>query len=132
MSIEIKSFDKRNVERVRAEVLASVEAVMHKYGVKTSYKGGRYSPERFSLNIDLDILAESSSGEEMPASFPRDAVRVGLPSDCYGKVCVLRGLRYKITGIKTRNRKYPVLATSLADGRQYKLPVASVRAGLTD
>jgi hypothetical protein len=131
MSIEIKSFDKRNVEKVQREVMAAVEAVMHKYGVKPNYKGGRYSPVRFSLNIDLDLLAESPSGEEMPASFPRDAMRVGLPAHCYGKVCVVNGRRYKITGIKTRNRKYPVLATLLVDGKQYKLPVSSVRAGLT-
>ena len=131
MSIKIKSFDKKNCETIRAEVMAAVAAVMHKYDLSATYKGGRFSNERFSVNLDLDVLAVASSGEEMPASFPKDAARVGLPSDSYGKLFKLRGTLYKITGIKTRNRKYPVLAKNLLDGKQYKLPVSSVVAGLT-
>ena len=129
-----QKFDKSNVEVIRRDVMAAVQMALAKHGIDPEYMGGRYSPERFSVKIDLNIMAESEDGADMPASFPKDAVRVGLPRDCFGSVFTLRGVKYKVRGIKTRNRKYPVLATALSGpkaGSSYKLDPSSVSRALS-
>jgi len=127
-------FDKSNVEAVRREVMDAVKMVLAKRGIDPAYMGGRYSAEKFSLKIDLNIMAESTTGEAMPASFPKDAARVGIPSNCFGKEFDLRGIRYRVCGVKTRNRKYPVIATALSGpkrGYDYKLDAYSVSRALS-
>lgn len=130
----MKKFDKSNVEAVRREVMDAVKMVLAKRGIDPAYMGGRYSDEKFSLKIDLNIMAESSMGEAMPASFPKDAARVGIPINCFGREFDLRGIRYRVCGIKTRNRKYPVIATALSGpkrGYDYKLDAGSVSRALS-
>ena len=130
----IRKFDKSNVEDIRKDVVAAIQMALAKHGIEPTYQGGRYSPEKFSIKIDLNIMAESESGEEMPASFPGDAARVGIPKNCYGLEFNYRGARYKVSGVKTRNRKYPVLAqclTGVGSGRIYKMDPGTVNRALS-
>ena len=131
----ITKFDRGNVEDVRREAMAAVNAALAAYGLQTAYAGGRYSDDKFSIKIDLNIMAESESGEAMPASFPRDAARCGLPADCYGAEFSFRGDRYKVCGIKPRNRKYPVICermTGFGSGRNYKMEIWCVKNALSN
>ena len=57
------------------------------------------------------------------------ASRLGLPSDVIGRQVRLGRSTYTVTGFKTNNRKYPVLATN-QNGKAYKLSVQQVMQGL--
>ena len=41
------------------------------------------------------------------------------------------GSRFRVSGIKLRNKKYPVLAIKIDTGGTYKFPVAIVRQSVT-
>ena len=57
------------------------------------------------------------------------ASRLGLPSDVVGRKVRLGRSTYTVIGFKTRNTKYPVLATN-QNGKGYKLSVQDVMQGL--
>jgi len=48
------------------------------------------------------------------------------PSD-FGKKFISGKSSFRISGIKPTNRKYPVLAERVSDGKTYKFPVESVK-----
>jgi hypothetical protein len=125
--MKMTEIDRTSCLKLRTEALDALKVVADKYGLAVSHKGGRFSPENYTLNIDFTVLT-GDGPDAIPATFARDAARVGIPTDCYGKTFTSRGKTFKITGIKTRNRKYPVLATSLVDGRSYKFDTWTVSA----
>jgi len=56
--------------------------------------------------------------------------RYGFEPEHLGKIFHLGKNSYKITGLKTANRKYPILADSLINGKSYKFEAAAVKMAL--
>tara|TARA_Y100000310_G_scaffold91693_4_gene89163 strand:+ start:1175 stop:2113 length:939 start_codon:yes stop_codon:yes gene_type:complete len=60
---------------------------------------------------------------------PATAKRLGLPEDVVGRSYRSRRTTFTVTGFKTANHKYPVLATN-QNGKRFKLSVEQVLVGL--
>lgn len=125
----MKTLDRDAVNTIDAEVLAALQEVGKKLGVSIRLDGGRFGPDRYSMKIAISPLTGSGKAA-IPLNFIQDARRLGVDPSCWGKKFTHLGVNYKVTGIKTRNRKYPILATRLNDGTSMKLPLRMV-AGAT-
>lgn len=56
--------------------------------------------------------------------------RYGFDSEHLGQIFHLGKNAYRITGLKTANRKYPILADNVANGKSYKFEAATVKLAL--
>lgn len=126
------NFNKSNLNTMRADVAAALAAVEKKHGV--SFKLGRisYSTNDFRCKLECFSTSDSSGNTVDPkeTNFKRDAFRVGVAADAFGKTFKSGNSAYKITGINARRPKYPVSAIRVASGKGYKFAVYSLPANL--
>ena len=114
-------------------VIAQLENALADFEVASGVKGAiqsiRYDEGFANIRIKVSVIGDDGEvfSEEAEA-FNKYAVLFDLQSDWLGKTFKsTRGREFKITGLKPGNRKYPVIATALDDGKSYKFPAASVR-----
>jgi len=128
---KITAFDKESVGFLSAMLMSMLKAAAREFGVTVKNEGGRYSPSSYTLRITFKILDPITG---MPADFPMKAAKIGIPKDCWGKTFFGAGPlseEYRIVDVKTRNRKYPVIAETLeSPAKRYKFTARLVRERL--
>jgi hypothetical protein len=121
---------KNSVILVRDE-LAKALKVLESFGFNASIDGSiQYSDSSISLKINVVELVKTEDGD----SLSPDAINYlnkcsvfGLEKELLGKEFIFNGQKYKLIGLLSNSRKYPILCE--CNGKCYKLPVASVVAG---
>jgi|TARA_R110000765_G_scaffold89285_1_gene170457 hypothetical protein len=116
---------KANINDLRKDLqdaLKLVEAKWDGFNVEVGFM--KYNAD--SCEVKLEIAKKDSSGlvmDRFAQAFKHYAYRYDLEPDDLGKTFRnTRGTDYRLTGINTRCSKYPICATKLSDGREYKLP----------
>ena len=83
---------------------------------------------KYQLEVALfDPNGQAITGEVQ--AFSSSAHLFGLESSDLGKQFIFEGQPYNICGIKSKNRKYPIIARS-SNGRQYKFACRTVLEAL--
>lgn len=114
-----------------AQVEGLLQAFCKQHGLTVAYEGGKFSSDSFTMKVTLRTTTPSASAEGLtPFQFLRAAILLGLPEDCYGKVTMIRGIGYKITGLHLNRPKYPVSVEQLSNGKRFKMQVEPVLSGL--
>ncbi len=101
-----------------------------KHGMTISYKGGSFARDGSLATIKFEMLAPNASGEiESPEAkdFKRYAKQYGFEPEDLGSEFTHRGEKFRITGLKTRRRRFPISAERIKDGRGFKFPVEAVK-----
>jgi hypothetical protein len=123
---KVERFDKKTVGLIGAMMWSMVQAFASTRGLTVKQERGKYTTDTYTWSVTFRTMTEAGA----PGEFATAASRVGLPVDSWGKIFGSGGNRYKIVDIKTRNRKYPVIAEQVGTGKRYKFPVATVTMGL--
>lgn len=74
---------------------------------------------QYSANtIKTSIVGESIQHGRNPSkeNFEANCFRFGIPHTWFGKIITLKNKKYKITGIKPRSRKYPIVLQNVRTG----------------
>lgn len=124
----IQKFDRAACRTVSAAAEEALAEVAEKFGLTIKKESGRFSSEAFTFKLTFQAQTEDG----VPAGFAAKAQALDLPTDCYGKVVLLRREPYTIVDINLRARKYPVCVKRVSDGRGYKYGEDSVRRALKD
>lgn len=117
----MNTIDRAAVGRIDTAVLAALKEVGESLGLDIRLDGGRFGPDRYNMKVAISPLTGSGKAT-IPLNFIQDARRLQVDPTCWGKSFRYLGEIYKVTGLKVRNRKYPVLATRKRDGQSMKLP----------
>ena len=131
----ITHFTRPVVQALGDEVEQALAAMAELYGIDIRVIGKTYTGSSFA-NIKLSLaIKDSDKGipmDENAANFVRRAHIYGLKPEDLGKTFTSAGGRkYKIVGLKPRNRKYPVLAVwEDGDKRTYKFGAKTVASYL--
>ena len=127
------TFNKSNLNTIRADVAAALAAVEKKHGVNFSLGNIRYSTNDFRCKLECVSTSDASGNTVNPdeVNFKRDAFMIGVAKDAFGKSFTSRGKKYTITGINTRARKFPINGVNTR-GERYKFPVSALPASLKD
>jgi hypothetical protein len=115
---------KKLLMEFREDFKTAVADLEAKYGCAISLGSISYRPTNFTGKIEVVTSDGDTSAEE--AMFNTYCDRFGLKPHHYQCVFKLRGNDYRLTGIKVRNRKYPIIATNVKNGTSYKLPKSTV------
>jgi hypothetical protein len=129
---KIASLDKKNLHMLRLELQAAAEAVGQKHGIKILVGNARFTPENATFKVEIATIAVDGVVNDRTVSDFKQACHVfGLKPEHFGAEITYGRELYKIAGLTSgRSYKFPILATRLSDGKQFKLPLAAV-ASLT-
>jgi len=117
--------DKINsVQRKIKNFLAEIE---REENVKITFGTCRYDAAQYGTRMTVKTLVKSESTETVDVS---NCKRLGLPSNVIGMTFLLRGVKYQVTELKMRNRKYPIIAKNIRTNKSYKFTPTSVKSYL--
>ena len=117
-------------ETIGMSILLALQAVEREHGVSIQFEGNTgYTGNQ--LFKKLVITENDVSGNQVDAaevSFVANARHFGVRASDYNRVfeSYTSGGRYRLKGIKPRNRKYPFIATRLSDGKSFKFTERTV------
>jgi len=120
-------FNRSKVKQLRNEIATALASVEKKHGV--SFDLGRITFTDTDFRGKLTCKsADPDAGRKI---FERDAVRVGVKKEAYGKTFTTSsGRTFRITGINTRAKKYPVNAETVNTKEAYKFAVTMLPKNL--
>ncbi len=116
------SLTRAKVKTIRADLDKAFAAIEKKHGVNFSLGTIRFSDTDFRGTLKC-VSTDTNAGRKM---FERDALRVGLKKTAYGKTFTHIGRDYRVVGVNTRAKKYPVNVEDVASGGTYKMAVEAL------
>lgn len=126
----ITRFDKDACGVLRVGIAGALEDLGKKYGVDFKVGSMGFTDNSVTIRLEAAVLNGSANSYD-EVNFKENCHRYGLKPEDYGRVFGHLDGEFKITGIKTRNRKYPILAERLSDGKSFKFSPATVKLCLT-
>jgi hypothetical protein len=125
---EKNMFDKDNVRELKNDIEGALGVVAAKHDITFTMGGIRYGVD--TVRLTIDGTDNSTPGENIyEKDFLNYCEQYGLSKDDLGATFMSpqSGDLYKITGLKTRNRKYPILAEKVSTGKGFKFSAELVR-----
>ena len=131
MDVKWKKFDREAVREARDDLQRAVVDFEGSHGVEVKIGNAKFTDNNmvFVLEValkDADGTAISKEAED----FKFHACRLGFKASDLGREFVSwNGKRFVVQGLARKNRKYPILAKCLDDGRTYKMTSEQVLKG---
>lgn len=129
----IKKFDRASVRQILEECEEALRPIAEKYGLTLDRKGRTYRSDSLPVMYQFMVTEKDEDGNVLSAEakdFVARAVLYGLEPEDLHREFKSRGNTYRITGLKPRSRKYPILGEDVRTGKTYKFPLETVKAGL--
>ena len=117
-------YTKAQIIEIREEMTEALNRVARKYS--SSVKIGRISfGENMSAKIEMNRIASNEHGEFVMTpeakEFLNRTISMGIRKDVLNEPFIYQGKNMKITGYKTRGKKYPI--TYMQNDKPYKCSV---------
>jgi len=119
--------DKQKIKQLRSAIQAAIKPLEAEHGVAFEIGSAHYNSTgcKFKFEV-LDAQESGSQGMDfMELSFRRGCDEYGLRPEDFGKSFQAHGETFTISGLKPKNRKFPVIATD-KDGSSYKFRARDV------
>lgn len=115
-------FTSNDMDKMRKDI----NDVLRGYGVRENIKFeiGRITYDDNSFRATLKAFNTAHGRDPLKSEFEKYCYKFNIPSDWYGKIVEIKGIHYKVSAIKPRARKYPVLLTP-ANGLAKSVVVSS-------
>lgn len=110
-----------NWSSFRKDVETALKEVNKKYNVEMSTKNISYDDKSFRFSVEGIMMEEGKSAEQI--SFENECRKFILEPSDYGKIVKLDGDDYKIVGIHSRAKKYPIILEKIKDGSKIKITI---------
>jgi len=122
--------NRQKAGEVATDMEAAIQEVLTKHGLILEKRTGRYGSSIGTLSVKFDFseVTSSDDGTEIPSSFRSKCARYGLREEHYGAEFVsFSGERYRIAGINSRARKYPISCKRVRDEKGFKFSAQDVQ-----
>lgn len=126
----LKEFNRSNCRELMAEVEEALKPIAEKHGLTLDRKGRTFYKDQMPVMFQFLIRKEDEDGNALDAkaqAFKRSAARVGLDPNDLHREFVSSGETYRITGLNTRAKRYPVIVERVRDGKKYKFGADMVK-----
>jgi len=115
---------REKVLQVQNKIKEAIEQIEKDENVKIDFGTLSFNPQRYSTSMTVSTLEKS---EKVESVIERTCHLIGFTQNVIGMSFDFRGDRYEITDIKTKNRKYPVIATESRTKKSYKFSVETIK-----
>lgn len=117
------NIDKLTCELIMLELKTAAAEVFARHGLSEPKISGKYG-DTLEVKLAGVLLVAGPNGVNLGSAeaiaFERFKVSYGLGHVSLGDTFISGGRQFALTGLATRNRRYPFTAKCLADGKSYK------------
>ena len=125
----IKSLDRSTVKQLSEAFLNALKPLEKTYGIKINPRGARFSSTTAAFKFDASVIgAEGEVLSRERQDYKLWAHNLGLNENWLDQEFSWNGKFYKVTGLKTRCWKSPVLVER-ADSKKFKMAAEWVITG---
>ena len=117
--------------KIKQEVLEAIKPLEAKHNVQFGFKGGTIGNDSASLKLEVATVSRDGvvkTGEY--SEFQVLAKFYGFEETDFGKEFLSNGTKYRISGLKSRRKKFPISATRVSDGATFKFATETVLRAL--
>jgi len=125
----INNFDRNSLAEMREAINNRLSFLELDYNIKIKLANISYSEKHFTAKVNCDLVVDGEVVSPYATDFEeyKDLWNLNFPlgfefSQGFGA----SEDTFKVVGLKTRNRKYPILAENLRTKKRYKFSVSSV------
>jgi hypothetical protein len=109
------------------EIISNLKKTLEQFNI--SYNVRLLEEDKFSFRLEINAI-DTSKEKEIHKANLNISKRYGFTQNIVGMEFSSPRGHYKITGFKTSNRLYPILAEDITTGSRYKFSVNSVKEKL--
>jgi len=120
----IKTIDKTTAKMLGEQAANALQELAERHGLTIEFGGGRYDPTAGTYSPKITFKVADSAEQE----FRHYAEMFGLEADDWQKEFKVGVKTFQISGLATRSRTRPILATSA--GKTYKFTTGAVKRAL--
>ena len=115
---------REKVLQIQNKIKEAIAQIEKDENVKIDFGSLSFNPQRYSTSMTVSTLEKS---EKVESVLERTCRSIGFTQNVIGMSFDFRGDKYEITDIKTKNRKYPVIATEIRTKKSYKFSVDTIK-----
>lgn len=115
---------REKILQVQNKIKEAIAQIEKDENVKIDFGTLSFNPQRYSTSMTVSTLEKS---ERVESVLERTCRSIGFTQNVVGMGFDFRGDKYEITDIKTRNRKYPVIATEIRTKKSYKFSADTIK-----
>lgn len=115
---------REKILQVQNKIKEAIAQIEKDENVKIDFGSLSFNPQKYSTSMTVSTLEKS---ERVESVLERTCRSIGFTQNVIGMGFDFRGDKYEITDIKTKNRKYPVIATETRAKKSYKFSVDTVK-----
>ena len=115
---------REKVLQVQNKIKEAIAQIEKDENVKIDFGSLSFNPQRYSTSMTVSTLEKS---EKVESVLERTGRSIGFTQNVIGMSFDFRGDKYEITDIKTKNRKYPVIATETRTKKSYKFSIDTIK-----
>lgn len=119
-----------SLKSLRNEINAALLEVAQRHGIKINAGNAKFTASNAVFKLDIAVQEGNGSGTFETAErtcFKANAHYYGLKPTDLDQVIELRFVKYKITGLLPKSRRFPIAVTRVSDGAKFKLPAEDVK-----
>ena len=118
---------REKVLQIQNKIKEAIAQIEKDENVKIDFGTLSFNPQKYSTSMTVSTTEKS---DKVDSVLERTCKSVGFTQNVIGMSFDFRGDKYEITDIKTKNRKYPVIAVENRTKKSYKFSVESIKKTL--
>lgn len=115
---------REKVLQIQNRIKEAIAQIEKDENVKIDFGTLSFNPQKYSTSMTVSTTEKS---DKVDSVLERTCRSIGFTQNVIGMGFDFRGDKYEITDIKTKNRKYPVIATEMRTKRSYKFSVDTIK-----
>jgi hypothetical protein len=115
---------REKILKIQNKIKEAIAQIEKDENVKIDFGALSFNPQKYSTSMTVSTLEKS---ERVDSILERTCRSIGFTQNTIGMSFELKGSNYEITDIKTKNRKYPVIAIETRTKKSYKFSVYTVK-----
>jgi hypothetical protein len=131
--MKIETFDRSACRLLRDRIEEVLSEVAIPLGIHLEVGRISFYPENATVKLTASVIRKGKVASREANNFTSHAKLFGLnPKWLNQEFTSFDGAKYVIVGCRPRSRKYPILAKSVTNGRNYKFAPESIRRYMTE
>jgi hypothetical protein len=115
---------REKILQVQNKIKEAIAQIEKDENVKIDFGTLSFNPQKYSTSMTVSTLEKS---ERVESVLEKTCRSIGFTQNVISMSFDFRGDKYEITDIKTKNRKYPVIALETRTKRSYKFSVDTIK-----
>ena len=117
----------RKIDKIQTKIKKAIAAIAAEENVSIAFGSISFNSAYYTTSMKVTTLEQN---EKVSNVHPAICKSLGFTQNIFGMTFEGKNGTMKIYDIKTRNRKYPIIAECLSDGRSYKFSKEHIKLKL--